>query len=96
MTAKDAVRRAGEELSRAGIPDSRFEAEQLVMHICGYTLSQLTLKSEEMSQKKIDALDSLIKKRILGEPLQYIIGVWEFYYLPFKVGPGVLLPRADT
>lgn len=96
MTAKDAVRWAGEELSRAGIPDSRFEAEQLVMHICGYTLSQITLKSEEMSQRKTDALESLVKKRILGEPLQYIIGEWEFYSLPFKVGPGVLIPRADT
>ena len=31
-----------------------------------------------------------------GEPLQYLLGEWEFYGLPLAVGPGVLIPRADT
>ena len=29
-------------------------------------------------------------------PLQYILGEWEFYSLPFKVGKGVLIPRPET
>ncbi len=36
------------------------------------------------------------KKRAEGYPLQYILGQWEFYGLPFKVKEGVLIPRADT
>jgi release factor glutamine methyltransferase len=31
-----------------------------------------------------------------GVPLQYLLGEWEFYSLPLKVGHGVLIPRPDT
>ncbi len=45
---------------------------------------------------KGEDLKSAINRRINGEPLQYILGEWEFYSLPFFVGEGVLIPRADT
>ena len=37
-----------------------------------------------------------LKRRIVGEPLQYILGEWEFYGHDFVIGPGVLIPRQDT
>ncbi len=40
--------------------------------------------------------EKLCERRLNGEPLQYILGEWEFYGLPFKVGEGVLIPRQDT
>ncbi|NOY59334.1 MAG: peptide chain release factor N(5)-glutamine methyltransferase, partial [Calditrichaeota bacterium] len=39
---------------------------------------------------------SLLKRRLDHEPLQYIIGETEFYSLPIKVAPGVLIPRPET
>jgi len=42
------------------------------------------------------ALTRLLQARTSGYPLQYLLGEWEFYGLPLKVGPGVLIPRQDT
>ena len=41
-------------------------------------------------------LRQAVQRRLLGEPLQYILGEWEFMGLPFFVGPGALIPRQDT
>lgn len=38
----------------------------------------------------------LCRRRKAGEPLQYVIGGWDFYGLTLSVGPGVLIPRSDT
>lgn len=38
----------------------------------------------------------LIERRASGEPLQYILGKWQFMGLDFCVGKGVLIPRDDT
>lgn len=43
-----------------------------------------------------DELKKAVERRISGEPLQYILGEWEFYSLPFIVGKGVLIPRPET
>lgn len=49
------------------------------------------LVTEEQSKLK-EILDQLIT----GQPLQYVLGHTEFYGLPFKVNPSVLIPRPET
>ncbi len=41
-------------------------------------------------------LTNMVKRRLNGEPLQYILEEWEFMGLPLKVGKGVLCPRPDS
>jgi release factor glutamine methyltransferase len=39
---------------------------------------------------------SMLKRRVKGEPMAYILGEWEFYGLPVNVNRHVLIPRVDT
>jgi release factor glutamine methyltransferase len=41
-------------------------------------------------------LEALLKKRVGGEPLQYLVGDMEFMGLCYRVAPGVLIPRPET
>ena len=41
-------------------------------------------------------LSAMVRRRLTGEPLQYILGEWAFMGLPMRVGPGALIPRPET
>jgi release factor glutamine methyltransferase len=51
---------------------------------------------QEYAEKSGENLEKLLRRRENGEPLQYILGEWEFYGYSFKVGKGVLIPRPET
>ena len=51
---------------------------------------------QTVSETDAKALDTLIERRLRGEPLQYVLGEWEFYGLPITVDPSVLIPRPET
>ena len=42
------------------------------------------------------AFQGLIDRRLANEPIQYIVGGWEFYGLEFLLTPAVLIPRPST
>ena len=41
-------------------------------------------------------LETALCRRLSGEPLQYILGEWEFYGITLKCDSRALIPRADT
>lgn len=41
-------------------------------------------------------VEELVRRRLMGEPVAYLTGRWEFYGLPIDVTPDVLIPRVDT
>lgn len=44
----------------------------------------------------VKRVEDMVARRLLGEPVAYITGDWEFYGLPMIVSPDVLIPRVDT
>jgi release factor glutamine methyltransferase len=42
------------------------------------------------------SLEDAVRRRLAHEPLQYILGEWEFYRQTYEVTPDCLIPRADT
>ena len=51
---------------------------------------------DPMSAAQISTFDTLLIRRLAGEPVAYLTGTREFYGRPFRVSPDVLIPRPDT
>ncbi len=97
MTIFEAYNDTKKKLQKAGIEDYVFEAKQIIKHITGLTASQiLTEYSRPLTPFQENNLTALVHQRQVRYPLQYIFGSWDFYGRSFYVGPGVLIPRADT
>ena len=56
----------------------------------------LTVLAQAHETVSCPALADALARRYNREPLQYILGTWEFMGLPFTVSPDCLIPRPDT
>ena len=72
-------------------------ARQLVCHVTGQTQEYILANRDlYVSEEAVIAIEKALKRLLEGEPLAYVLGEWEFYGLPLKVTPDVLIPRDDT
>ena len=84
-------------LTAAGIDNVRFEARLLLSHATGLTIEQLISRGPDAAPGAAAAtLRELTARRVRREPMAYILGEREFWGLPFKVSPAVLVPRPDS
>lgn len=96
MTVRELFDKTKAELASGGVESCEFEAEQLLRAYGIDKLALITEPEREIAEDISAEISSRVLRRISGEPLQYILGEWEFYGLPFYVGEGVLIPRQDT
>ncbi|MDX2031584.1 MAG: peptide chain release factor N(5)-glutamine methyltransferase [Blastocatellia bacterium] len=96
-TIAETLRRAGEALRAASIPNDLLDAQTLMAHAIGQDRTYLIVNfNRELTDEQRAAYSDLIARRAAGEPLQYITGHQEFFGLDFEVTPDVLIPRPET
>lgn len=97
LNIAEARNEASSFLERAGVSDAKSNVELLLRHVLDLSgAAYLTALRDPFPQDKIPLWEEVIRRKALGEPAQYIIGEQEFYGLPFKVTPAVLIPRPET
>ncbi|MFO0960963.1 MAG: peptide chain release factor N(5)-glutamine methyltransferase [Isosphaeraceae bacterium] len=84
-------------LRKKGSESPRLDAEVLLSHVLQCERVRLyTAYDEAVGERDRSAYRELVKRRSEGAPVAYLVGRKEFFSLPLKVTPAVLIPRPDT
>lgn len=84
-------------LESVRIDNPKLDARLLLEAATGLDRAALLLKQgEEMEPAALLVFASLIERRLAREPVGRILGVREFYGLPFRLNAGTLEPRPDS
>ena len=97
MTNRELYRALRSCLEQGGADAPAFDAACLLERFAGVRRGELPLKGTQPAppEAEREALRAA-RRRAAGEPLQYLLGEWDFLNLTLEVGEGVLIPRADT
>ena len=74
--------------------NAKLEAKWMIGEVSGVT--QPNDYEEQAKPIQLKRLNKLIERRIAGEPLQYVLGRWQFRELDLFVDDRVLIPRPET
>ncbi len=92
------LRRDAEAQLRAmGVSDPAAEARWMIETVSGMDAAEQLLESGALvTHRPTAGLDALLARRAAGEPLQYVLGEWNFCGLDLLVDRRVLIPRPET
>ncbi|MGN0533595.1 MAG: peptide chain release factor N(5)-glutamine methyltransferase [Eubacterium sp.] len=94
MTLKEAYQYCCDYLKNADLDEADFKAMCVACNAAGVkNSSYLINKNREFD---FSGIESLLKRLKSREPLQYVLGKWDFLDGEFYVGNGVLIPRPET
>ena len=84
-------------LKKAGVESAQLEAREIICYAADKTREQfyrdMALYASGALEQRVE---ELVRRRLAGEPVAYIIGEWEFYGLSLDISREVLIPRMDT
>ncbi len=97
MNIREALHSAAEWLELNYVSNARLTAEVLLGHSLSVEREYLYAHDNRLLREdESRTLEGLLRDRISGVPLQYIVGRQEFYGRYFHVTPAVLIPRPET
>ncbi len=97
MTVRELQNRIETILEAGGCETPAFDALCLLEDIGEIGRGLVPLSAEKpFPAERVPKVLEAAKRRADGEPLQYILGTWDFLNLTLSVGEGVLIPRPET
>jgi release factor glutamine methyltransferase len=97
MTVREVLLHGTTLLRSANIETPQLDASIILARLLRVEKSRIFLMHNDLVPEEIfREFTSLMKRRIDGENVAYLIGVKEFWGLQFKVNSSVLVPRPDT
>jgi release factor glutamine methyltransferase len=77
--------------------ETRLEIRVLLGHALGVNRAWLIAhEHDELPAAPLEKYETLLARRLAGEPVAYLLGEKEFFGRSFKVTPDVLIPRPET
>lgn len=84
-------------LKAAGSDNAQLEAQELLCFAAEKGRQELFRDMSLYASAPVaERFEALMKRRLAGEPVAYLVGEWDFYGLSLDISPDVLVPRDDT
>lgn len=97
MTWHSVLTATGGFLAEKAVPDPEVVAELLAARLLGVGRGMLAAHLEhEVSPRHLEAMRRAMRRLAAGEPVQYVLGEWDFRYLTLKCDRRALIPRPET
>ncbi len=96
-TIRELMKFAIDHLEKLGFQETRLTVELLLAHALGCQRIQLyTGFDKPLTKDELARFRALYERRLVHEPVQYIVGSANFMGLQLRVDPAVLIPRPET
>lgn len=96
-TLSEVLQLATQYLEKQGVTRPRKNAQQILSFFLGLKPMELYMFFDRpVEEKELEPCRLALKRRSMGEPLDYILGKIGFYHTSIRVTPDVLIPRQET